>query len=124
MNKVYKRWIYHETEEPKIINSDEYEKYNKEGWLDSPAPFLNYEDIGLDSDKIKENDEDELAKASLSFDAVEGLVDLSNGKLNLEEMTKNELEEYAKKHFEVDLDKRRSKKRLVTEIRELLDGDS
>ncbi len=119
-----KTWIYHETEQPKIIDQKEYNSYKEDGWLDSPAPFLSYEDIGLDSDKIKDKDEDELAKASLSFDAVEGLVDLSNGQLNLEEMSKNELETYARKHLDTELDKRRSKKRLIAEIRELLDGDS
>jgi len=124
MTEVYKTWIYHETEKPKVINSDEYEKYNKEGWQDSPACFIDHADIGLDADKIKDSDDEEFIKATQVFKAVEGVVDCLNGELNLEVMSKNELEEYARKHLDTELDKRRSKKRLVAEIRELLNGDS
>ena len=120
MTKIYKTWIYHETEKPKVINSDEYEKYNKEGWQDSPACFIDHADIGLDAEKIKNNDEEEIVKASRVFDQVEGFIDCLNGELNLENMSKQELEDYAKKHLDIDLDKRRSKKRLMAEIRELL----
>ena len=124
MKDDFKRWIYHETESPKIIKNSEYDKHKEDGWLDSPAPFLKYEDIGLDSEKIKENDEHEFMKATQAFAAVEGINDRLNGELNLEEMSKDELEEYARKHLETELDKRRSKKRLVAEIREMLNGDS
>ena len=124
MSNAYKTWIYHATEEAKIINSDEYEKYYKEGWQDSPAPFLLYEDLGLDSDKIKAKDDEEIVKASIIFKAVEGVIDCINGELNLDEMSKSELEDYARKHLKIELDRRRSKKRLCTEIREALNDDS
>ncbi len=117
-------WIYHETEETKKIDQKDYEQYKKDGWLDSPAPFMSYESIGLDSTKIQEGDDEELVKASQAFASVEGVCDYLNGELNLDDMSKNELEEYAQKHFKIDLDKRRSKKRLVSEIRELINGDS
>jgi hypothetical protein len=119
-----KTWIYHETEEPKIIDQSNYEEAKKDGWLDSPAPFIKYEDVGIDSTKIKSKDEQELLKASQVFQTVEGLIDYANGELNLDDMSKQELEDYARKHFETELDKRRSKKRLVAELRELMNGDS
>ena len=34
MAKVYRRWIYHKTEEAKIINSDEFKTYEDDGWKD------------------------------------------------------------------------------------------
>lgn len=118
-----KTWIYHATEEPKVIDQAEYESYKKDGWLDSPAPFLTYEQIGLDSEKIKAEDDHELVKATQAFAAVEGVKECLNGELNLDEMSKAELEEYARKHLDMELDKRRSKARLCTEIREALDGN-
>jgi aminoglycoside N3'-acetyltransferase len=120
MTDIYKTWIYHETEEPKVINSDEYAKYNKDGWQDSPACFIDHADIGLDAEKIKNEDEAETIRATQVFEQVEGIIDCLNGELNLELMSKKELEAYAIKHLDIDLDKRRSKKRLMSEIRELL----
>ena len=42
-----------------------------------------------------------------------------NGALNLSNLSKNELEEYAREHFGVELDKRRSKKRLIEDVKAL-----
>jgi hypothetical protein len=39
-----KCWIYHETEDPKIVDAEEAESYYKEGWADSPAKWLNLSD--------------------------------------------------------------------------------
>jgi len=41
-------------------------------------------------------------------------------KVNLEKMSKDELEDFAKKKFKVDLDKRKSKRKLVSEVKKLL----
>ena len=121
-----KTWIYHETEEPKIIDAKDLKDYQDKGWADSPAPFINYEDIGLDSKKIEEKDENEILKATKCFEAVEGLIELGNGIIpeNLKKMSKNELEAFAKKHFDVDLDRRKSKGKLIKEIEVLANGDS
>ena len=119
-------WIYHETKEPKIIDSVDLKKYQEKGWADSPAVFLNYEDIGLDAKKIEVKDEEEIIKAGKCFETVEGLVDLANGIIpkNLKKMDKNQLEAFAKRHFEVDLDRRKSKGKLIKEIEALANDNS
>ncbi len=33
------QWIYHRTEEPKIIDSDDLAGYAEEGWATTPAAF-------------------------------------------------------------------------------------
>lgn len=37
----YKIWIYHKTEDPRIIDSEEWERYKEQGWSDTPATFKN-----------------------------------------------------------------------------------
>jgi hypothetical protein len=118
----YRQWIYHETEQPKIIDSDDLASYVEDGWADSPAQFLKLESVGLDKDKIAAGDEEEAAKAQQALDAVEGVVASLNGALNLEKMKKAELEAYALEHFGVDLDKRRTKKALIKQINELMES--
>lgn len=116
---TFRRWIYHATEEPKIINSDEFESYESEGWADSPARFLNLEDVGIDKEKTDAGDEQETAKAQQALDAVEGVVQSINGALNLELMNKEELEDYAREHFGVELDRRKRIKTLLKQVKEL-----
>ena len=112
MPKLFKRWIYHAEHQPKIINSDEFEKYEKEGWADTPAKFAKIKDFGVD-----ENDP---AAVQVLGEALEGVGDRLNGELNIDVMKKKELEEYARKHFNVELDCRRSLKVLRAEVKELL----
>lgn len=114
MSNLFKRWIYHAKQQPKIINSDEYEEHEKEGWADSPAKFAKIKDFGVD-----ENDP---AAVQVLGEALEGVGDRLNGELNLDVMKKKEIEEYARKHFNVELDCRRSLKALRAEVKELL-GD-
>ena len=73
-----KRWIYHETEKPKIIDSDKYESFYDDGWRDSPACFIKVADFDVDPD-------DDVAVQNLG-DTVQGVVDALNGALNLDEM--------------------------------------
>lgn len=117
--KDFDRWIYHETKAPQIIKDSEFERMEAEGWADSPARFIKLETLGISQAKIEAGDEQEESKAQQALDAVEGVVASLNGALNLDKLDKNELEAYAKEHFGVDVDKRRSKKRLVEEIKEL-----
>ena len=108
------RWIYHKTEEPKIIEDEEFESYEKKGWKDSPAYFIKLPDVGVDPDD---------AMAVQNFgDAVEGVKDSLNGALNIEEMDKDKLEEYAREHFGTELDKRQKLKTLRKQVQSLIDG--
>ncbi len=109
-----RRWIYHKTEEPKIIENEEFESYEKEGWKDSPAYFIKLPDVGVDPDD---------AMAVQQFgEAVEGVKDSLNGALNIDDMDKHELEEYAREHFGCELDKRQKLKTLVKQVQLLIDG--
>ena len=122
MSKDSKRWIYHETKDPRIIDDSEFEQFEALGWADTPAKFLKLETIGISQKKIDDGDESEKAKAQQALDVVEGIKESLNGSLNLDSMNKDELETYAKEHFGVDLDRRKKPDTLVKEIRALMES--
>lgn len=115
-----KRWIYHATNEPKIINDGEFEAYEAEGWADSPARFVKLEQFGIDQSKIEGGDEEEAARAQQALDAVEGVKDSLNGALNVGTMNKDELESYAKEHFNVDIDMNKGVRKLRQDVKNLI----
>ena len=112
MPKSFKKWVYHATKSPKVINSEDFETIEAQGWADSPAKFAKIKDFGVD-----ENDP---AAVQVLGEALEGVGERLNGELNIHVMKKIELEEYARKHFNVELDCRRSLKVLRAEVKELL----
>lgn len=109
-----KCWIYHVTEEPQIVDADEAQSYYDDGWADSPANFIKTTDCGVDPD-------DEIGVQALG-EAVEGVKDMANGALNLEEMKPKQLKAYAKTHFNKEI-KGHSKK-LVKQIKDMINDDS
>lgn len=109
-----KRWIYHKTKEPFIIEDEEFEAYEKKGWKDSPAHFIKLPDVGVDPD--------DPIQVQQFGEAVEGVKDSLNGALNIDEMDKLELEEYAREHYGCELDKRQKIKTLRKQVRKLIDG--
>jgi hypothetical protein len=112
--KDSKRWIYHATEEPKIINDSEFEEYEKEGWADTPAKFVNIKDAGIDVDNP-----DQVQQFG---EAIEGVKNSLNGALNINNMDKKDLELYAREHYDVELDRRKSLKKLRNQVKELING--
>jgi len=118
--KEFKRWIYHANKKPKIIYNSEFAEQEALGWRDSPAAFLNLNDVGIDKEKIDSGDEEEAAKAQHALDAVEGVVQSINGSLNIDKMSKKEIEGHIKDHFGVDLDRRKSLGNLRKEAREII----
>ena len=114
--KIYKTWVYHATEEPKIIDSDEFESYKKEGWADTPAAFVNIEEAGIDVDNPEQ--------VQQFGEAIDGVKDSLNGALNLELMTKKELEAYAREHYGQELDRRKTKAKLVEQVKEMIHGET
>jgi len=110
----YRTWIYHKTEKPKIIDSDDYESFHEEGWRDSPAPFLSVKDFDVDPD--------DMAAVQQLGDVVQGIVDSLNGALNLDEMDVEGLEEYASEHFGQEIDVEKDIDELRVEIRAMIDG--
>ena len=119
----YRRWVYHETEAPKIVEGDQVEAHYSSGWADSPARFLKLESVGIDKAKTDAGDEQETRKAQSVLDSVQGITESLNGALNLDDMDKSELEDYAREHHSIELDKRRSKSNLVKQIREHIEAE-
>lgn len=122
MSKDFKRWIYHETKEPKVIYDSQFEEFEALGWCDSPARFLKLEAVGVDKEKVDAGDEQEIAKAQQALDSVQGVVNSLNGSLNIDKMTKKEIEEHIKDHFDIDLDRRKSLKTLKAEALKIIEG--
>ena len=122
MNEDFKRWVYHKTKSPKIVNNSEFEQMQAEGWADSPAKFIKLESLGISQEKIDSGDEEEAAKAQQALDAVEGVKESMNGALNLSKMSKQELEDYAKEHFGVDLDRRLKPNKMIKQIEALMES--
>jgi hypothetical protein len=118
--REFKRWVYHATKKPKVIYNAQREEHEALGWADSPARFLNLEAVGIDKEKIDSGDEEESAKAQQALDAVEGVVQSLNGSLNLDKMSKKEIESHIKEHYGVDLDRRKSLGNLKAEAREII----
>ena len=112
MAKVFKQWIYHKTKKPKIINSDEFETQKELGWSDTPADFILISDFGIDGK--------DPSQVQVLGEAIAGVKDAANGALNVDVMSKKQLEEYAMTHFNVELDRRRSAKKLREEVQDLI----
>ena len=112
----YRTWIYHATEEPKIIDSDDFESHKEDGWCDSPAFFLKPEDFGIDKD-------DEVANQNVA-DTIEGVKDSMNGALNLKNMKRYELDEYALEHFGIEPNPSKKHKQVLREVRARINGNS
>lgn len=115
--KDFKKWIYHGTEEPKIINSSELKEWISKGWQESPAAFIKLSDFGLDKEKTAVNDPEECAKAQQVLDSLEGVVDSINGALNIDIMSKEQLKIYADKHFSLELNTKRKLKDLRAQVK-------
>lgn len=112
---LYPRWMYHKTEEPKIVeNEEDFDTLKADGWRESPAPFINIKNFNIDPD-------DAVGIQQLG-DTVQGVADALNGAIQLDQMDKDQLEDYAQEHFGVDLDRRKGVKKLRAEVQTLIDG--
>jgi|GEM_PF-1455359 len=111
MTKDFKQWIYHKTKKPKIINAKDFEDFKSLGWSDTPADFILISDFGVDGK--------DPSQVQVLGEAIQGVRDAANGALNLDNMNAQELEDYALHHYNVNLDRRRSVKKLREEVKEL-----
>ena len=80
---MLKPWIYHESNQPIVIDLSVYDKYKNEGWRDSPASFLKHSDVGIDTEKLKEGDAQEGLKAEQTRDEVERITEYLTNKPNV-----------------------------------------
>lgn len=104
-------WIYHATEEPKIINDEDLPRYLQEGWAESPAAFFDMRDHGL-------NPEDKML-VQATGEALRNVAKEVNELLNLGDLSKDELIDFAERHYDVSLDKRLGKEKMIEKIKKL-----
>jgi hypothetical protein len=80
-------WIYHKTEEPRVVTVTEAREYYNKGWADTPAAFL-------EKDSEKGTEKPALTpEVEATIDVVRAAI---NGALNLDNMTKAQLIDYGK----------------------------
>ena len=117
-------WVYHKEQTPKIIKAIELDNHLKEGWNDNPSEFVNYEDVGIDRNKIKEGDTKERMKADQILQTIAAVAARLNDSINLEHMRKGELQEFALTHFDYELKRQKTIKQMINKIRGLMSDDS
>lgn len=106
-------WIYHATEEPKIVEMEDAQSYYDDGWKDSPRYFVKTTDFDVDPN--------DAIKVQQLGESIEGVKDALNGALNLKEMTSKELLEYAEENFGKKL-KSKTKPARLKEVEKLING--
>lgn len=109
MKGIFKMWVYHATKAPKIINYDEFESAQAQGWADSPAKFIKISDFGVDPKNKSE--------VHQLGETIEGVKNAANGALNIDSMNKKQLEAYALEFFSIDIDRRKGIKTLRAEVK-------
>ena len=116
-------WVYKPDESGEmqavIIAESEVEKYKSEGWSDTPATFFKLTDHGVDP----ENQLD----VQYVGETIEGVKNAANGALNLELMTRSELEAYGEVNFGLTFPAKYKKADILAEINDVLEngnGDS
>jgi len=110
MNKC---WIYHETEEPKIVDEDQATVFYGEGWEDSPAKFVKTTDFGIEPD--------DASGVQALGESIEGVKDALNAQLNIESMKPKELKAFASKHHGMEIKGNREK--LLKQVRALINDN-
>lgn len=116
-------YVYHASEPPKIINQSELADYIAEGWDDNPSPFVKYEEVGLDRQKITDGDIEEKMKAEQVLVTIAEIAKFCNDCINLDYMRRSELEEFAEKHCNTILRRSWTLKKMREKIRSKL-GDN
>lgn len=112
MSKSFKQWVYHATKKPKIIDSEQFEDLSSMGWKDSPAEFCKTTDFGVDPEDAN--------KVQALGESIDGVASRLNGELNISIMNKDQLEEFALEHLNIDLDKRHNVRALRKQVKRLL----
>jgi len=112
---AFRMWIYHQSEQPQIIESDCFDGMKLEGWSDTPATFLNLDELGIDKD--------DPVKVQQFGESVEGVKEALNAELNINIMSKADLIAYAKDHLHVEFEDSISLKLLRKKVKEIGEAD-
>ena len=108
-------YVYHATEPPKMVYSEDVQEWYDKGWKSSPAYFFDMKEHGLD------NENEALAQAT--GDSIEGVKNAVNDALNLRLMTKREIVSYAKKNLKLNLSVETLKSVLIREVEDCLNSE-
>jgi len=108
-------WIYSKDNTPIIIEDEDFESYEGDGWYDSPLKFIKISDHGIDV-------EDPTAVQNFG-EAIEGVKNSMNCSLNIDDMDKYELIEFAAVHHGCELDSYRRENTLRNQTYALVYGE-
>lgn len=109
---MMRTWVYHASEDPRIIPLKDVEKVKSEGW--ETAPTIRFKDFDCDP-------QEDITKAQQVVETVKGVTESLNGALNLRHMKVNELKTYSQKHFNKSI--RGKKPLLIAQIEAMLDDN-
>lgn len=107
-----KCWLYKKDHEPRIFDESEVEAAQKDGWVDSPAEFMDF------SGHIDMEDE---AQVNAVGSAVEDVKDLANDLLNVKKVGRKKLLAMAERH-QIAVREDAETKDLRKEVREGLEA--
>lgn len=107
-------WIYHRYGQPVVIKKENYHHHEDNGWYESPIPFVKITDFGI-------NPNDSMSVQALA-DSINGVCDYLNGQLNLDCMSKQELIDYADRHFDKKLPMKMRRETMIKRICRLLEA--
>lgn len=106
-------WVYHETEEPKIVDSKEAQALYEDGWADSPAKWLDL------SEQIDMTNRTEIQMVG---EVIQETVDRANDALAVKKAKRKGLEKMANTYGVKVVDQPTNK--LRKEVIEAIDGNS
>lgn len=93
-----KLWVYHGVKSPCVISDSEWESYQAEGWSDTPATFINLDDLGIDT-----NDEIVVQEFGAAVERAKDRVnEITNDLPDFNVMSRVELINWAKEHLDIE----------------------
>lgn len=108
---IYKIWLYHAEQEPKIFDSSEVEALEAEGWKDSPAKCDGF------LDKINVDSKNKL-QVQFVGEVTEATTDILNLEENIESLDREEIIKLAHLRLQEDWSKRRGLEKMRSSLRD------
>ena len=109
-----KRWVYHKTNPPLIINDEEWDEFHDDGWSDTPATFIKLDELGIDPDDPAAVQEFGTAIEAIK-DEVNRLTNVDIGKMNHKKLIK-----WAKDNMDIEFPDAMSHNHLKKKVKEFV----